>query len=200
MNKKIFRQNMMKLPRNSRILDVGCSDCNMIKIIQKFRQDIEFHGINITMKGYTVPKFVHFKLSNVEEIKYPDQYFDAVLCFHVLEHVNDTFKARDEIFRVLKKRGLFFGESPHWISMLTPFGFNFFDDPSHRRPFSVEGLKNLINVDNNYQIIYKKFDNPNFIYYPKLYHISFNWSYLLRLFLKQLGLYRNVAAIILKKK
>ena len=121
MNKKIFRQNMMKLPRNSRILDVGCSDCNMIKIIQKFRQDIEFHGINITMKGYTVPKFVHFKLSNVEEIKYPDQYFDAVLCFHVLEHVNDTFKARDEIFRVLKKRGLFFGESPHWISILTPF-------------------------------------------------------------------------------
>lgn len=200
MNRKIFEKYIKKLPKNAKLLDIGCSNCVMIKSIKKFRPDIQFYAINITMKDYAVPDYVHFKISNVEQILHEDQFFDAVLCFHLLEHVKNPFTASNEIFRVLKKGGLFFGESPHWISMITPFGYNFFDDPSHIKPFSVEGFKNLINVDEKYEVLYKKFDNPNFIHYPKEYFIKKNFSYFLRLFLKSLGLYRCVAAVILKKK
>ena len=199
MNKKIFKKFIRKLPQNGKLLDIGCSDGSMIKIAKKYRPDLEFYGINITTKGYTVPNFVNFKISNVEDIEHQDNFFDAVMCFHVIEHVHHPFKARSEIYRVLKKGGLFLGEVPHWISMFTPIGFNFFDDPSHLRPYSVEGFKNLINVDNQYTVLYKKFDNPNFIYYPDLYEIKRNFGYFFRLFLKTFGLYRSASSVILRK-
>lgn len=42
---------------------------------------------------------------NVLDIPFRNEYFDIVICNHVLEHVNDDIKGMSEIFRVLKKRG-----------------------------------------------------------------------------------------------
>jgi SAM-dependent methyltransferase len=42
---------------------------------------------------------------NIEGIDLPDMSFDAVICFHVLEHVDDR-KALAELFRVLRPGGL----------------------------------------------------------------------------------------------
>jgi SAM-dependent methyltransferase len=42
---------------------------------------------------------------NVEEMPFPDGYFDVVLCNHVLEHVGDDRRAMREIARVLRPGG-----------------------------------------------------------------------------------------------
>ena len=47
----------------------------------------------------------YVKNINILDIPYRDEYFDVVICNHVLEHVYDDIKGMSEIFRVLKKGG-----------------------------------------------------------------------------------------------
>lgn len=42
---------------------------------------------------------------DITDIQYPDNYFDVVLCNHVLEHIIDDKKAMREFYRVLKNDG-----------------------------------------------------------------------------------------------
>ena len=50
---------------------------------------------------------------DIHEIPFEDNSFDAVMCNHVMEHVDDDRKAMGEIFRVLKPGG--------WAIMQVPF-------------------------------------------------------------------------------
>jgi predicted SAM-dependent methyltransferase len=49
---------------------------------------------------------------DITNIQYPDEYFDSILCSHVLEHVLDDKKAMGEFYRVLKNNG--------WAILLVP--------------------------------------------------------------------------------
>ncbi|WP_084513750.1 methyltransferase domain-containing protein [Azovibrio restrictus] len=51
------------------------------------------------------PKSKKIEKINIEEIPYPEKHFDFVIANHVLEHVNDDFRALSEIRRVLKIGG-----------------------------------------------------------------------------------------------
>jgi len=42
---------------------------------------------------------------DVTNIPFEDEYFDVIICNHVLEHVHDDFKAMKELYRVLKIGG-----------------------------------------------------------------------------------------------
>lgn len=42
---------------------------------------------------------------DITQIPYPDNYFDLVICSHVLGHIPDERKAIDELHRVLSKKG-----------------------------------------------------------------------------------------------
>jgi SAM-dependent methyltransferase len=42
---------------------------------------------------------------DIQDIQYPAESFDIIMCNHVLEHVPDDIKAMQEFFRVLKKGG-----------------------------------------------------------------------------------------------
>ena len=49
---------------------------------------------------------------DITTIQYPNNYFDIIICNHVLEHVLDYKKAIKEIFRVLKKGGFAIVQTP----------------------------------------------------------------------------------------
>lgn len=62
---------------------------------------------------------------DIRDIKYPDAAFDAIVCNHVLEHVDDDRRALSELFRVLKPGG--------WALLQVPIGRAgqaTYDDPS----------------------------------------------------------------------
>ena len=42
---------------------------------------------------------------DITDINFENDYFDFIICNHVLEHVKDDIKAMSEVFRVLKPEG-----------------------------------------------------------------------------------------------
>ncbi len=72
---------------------------------------------------------------DITDIDFPDHFFDAILCNHVLEHVMDDRKAMSELFRVLKPGG--------WAILQSPIDINrekTFEDPEIVSPEDRERL------------------------------------------------------------
>lgn len=62
---------------------------------------------------------------DITDIATPDNQFDCIICYHVLEHIPDDKKAMRELFRVLKPGG--------WAILQSPVRHNLdktFEDPS----------------------------------------------------------------------
>lgn len=58
---------------------------------------------------------------DIQNIKFPANYFDAIICNHVLEHIIDNKKAMRELYRVLKPRGWAILQVPYLPIMKTTF-------------------------------------------------------------------------------
>ncbi len=62
---------------------------------------------------------------DITDIKFEDNSFDVILCYHILEHVKDDIIAMKELFRVLIPDG--------WAIIQVPINFNLkttFEDPN----------------------------------------------------------------------
>lgn len=77
------------------------------------------------------------------QIKYTENYFDIIICNHVLEHIDDDLRATKEMYRVLKKGGSAILQtpfSPDINKTFTDININteekrrrFYGHPDHRR-------------------------------------------------------------------
>lgn len=63
--------------------------------------DVEYHAVDLNPGLYTFAD----EIVDIQDIPYEDNYFDFILCSHVLEHVPDDNKALSELYRVLKPGG-----------------------------------------------------------------------------------------------
>ena len=88
--KRIFNKKM-------NILHIAPEAC----LTKKFKKNPNFQYVTADL--YSPLADVKMDIHN---IPFEDNYFDLVLCNHVLEHVYDDQMAMNEIFRVLKKGGI----------------------------------------------------------------------------------------------
>jgi ubiquinone/menaquinone biosynthesis C-methylase UbiE len=65
---------------------------------------------------------------DIQSIDYPDDMFDVIICFHVLEHVTDDRKAVRELARILNNSGIAYIGVPIFNIDTT------FEDPAHDTP------------------------------------------------------------------
>lgn len=88
-----------------------------------YRQAINESDINLDIVPRNVPNFV---LAPVESIPFPDKYFGAVFCSHVVEHTENLETAMAELRRV---------SDFQFIIVPEPIWLNNWLNPSHRRVF-----------------------------------------------------------------
>lgn len=115
-NEKWAREKFYELKGGggARILDAGCG----IGVFSRFYArkgssfkvyaiDIAPQAVEITQKSFEIFGLKgEIKLGSVEEIPYPDNYFDYIVSNGVIHHTLNTEKAVDEFYRVLKPGGL----------------------------------------------------------------------------------------------
>ena len=103
--KKEFKVIADLLPKNIRVLDVGCGDGSLMSLLIK-EKDIEARGLEI--KEEFVQKCIHKGLSVIEgnaetELhQFPDQSFDFVVLSQTLQAFNRPEKVLKDLLRVGK--------------------------------------------------------------------------------------------------
>ncbi len=85
---------------------------------------------------------------DITNIRQNNETFDAIICYHILEHIIDDQKAMSEIYRVLKPNGKIYIQTPFKTGdiyennkIITPEErLEHFGQEDHVRIYSVEGL------------------------------------------------------------
>jgi len=97
------------------ILCVGVGTGNEIPYILNTNGDVEIVGVDFSeralkkayKKGLRQNKKIKISRMDAQELWYPAESFDKVLCLHVMDFVEDAAQATGEILRVLKEGGQF---------------------------------------------------------------------------------------------
>ena len=92
--------------RGIKMLDVAPDDFLYDKIFSL--ADIDYTSIDIT------PTRRPTEIMNITNLKFKDNFFDAIICLHVLEHIPEDINAMRELHRVLKPSGWAILQVPIW--------------------------------------------------------------------------------------
>jgi len=74
------------LPQNARVLDVGCGDGLLSRIISEKRTDVAIEGIDVLLRPAT---HIPVRQFDGTQLPYADASFDAVIFVDVLHHTDD---------------------------------------------------------------------------------------------------------------
>ncbi|MFK7831750.1 MAG: class I SAM-dependent methyltransferase [Winogradskyella sp.] len=89
---------------------------------------------------------------NITAIDCDSHFFDIIICYHVLEHIDEDLKAMSELYRVLKPNGICYIQTPFKSGLIYEDSKIIsekereiaFGQKDHVRVYSVEGLQNRL--------------------------------------------------------
>jgi SAM-dependent methyltransferase len=153
----LFQKYSNKTP-NGKFLEIGCGTGYVLKGLERF-PGVKLTGAEIYLEGL---KFARMRLPDAEFIQmdaarmpFTDQ-FDYIGAFDVLEHITEDEAVMKNVFRSLKKDGVFFISVPQYMTM-----WSYEDDITcHKRRYSKKE-------------IFNKLQNSGF---TLMYHTSFVFS------------------------
>ena len=135
------------LPRGARVLDVGCGRGVVLGALAD--RGFEAHGVEISdaaARGAD-PRAQIRVAADVAAAGYPDEFFDGVLVWHVLEHLRDPAASLSAIHRALRPRGRLVLAVPNFASLQAswagPAWFHL-DLPRHLYHFPLPALRRLL--------------------------------------------------------
>ncbi len=110
----MFVKNIIHDEGISRVLDVGCGTGELALRLKRTKKEIGVFGVDISGDMVNIAKVkakfnghedIKFKVGDVGNMPYEDNYFDCITCAHSFHHYPLKKKAMREMFRVLKNNG-----------------------------------------------------------------------------------------------
>jgi SAM-dependent methyltransferase len=103
----LFRRILKKFNRRfNHSLDLGCGVGTNLQVLREFSNKVV--GIDYSQKALVYSKDKGYSKTikmSAEHLKFKENTFDLILCSDVIEHIDDK-KALDEIYRVLRPKGI----------------------------------------------------------------------------------------------
>jgi SAM-dependent methyltransferase len=116
------------LPKDGHILDVGCGDGTIDRLLQSLRPDVSIEGIDVLVRPESKIPVREF---NGSEIPHPDDAFDCVIFVDVLHHSHDAVQLLREARRV--SRGCIVIKDHRMNGLLAQQTLRFMDDVGNKR-------------------------------------------------------------------
>lgn len=140
--KHLFDKFNMK--PNMKLLEAGCGRGDVLKGFQKLGLDV--FGLDLSEEAIDLNPGIEIKIADIEHDKlpYPDATFDIVYSKSLLEHFYYPERYMKEAYRVLKPGGLLLTLVPDWEANYKTY----FDDYTHRTPFSSVALNDIYKIFN----------------------------------------------------
>jgi SAM-dependent methyltransferase len=144
------RQVLRRLKRkNAKVLDVGCGRGLLLRAFQESGCDVtgtEFSddACRFAREVLKIP----VRVGLLDELHFPDNSFDVVVMWHVLEHVSDPRPTLAEVSRILRPGGIFLVAVPDFGSpeaRLTQAGWFHLDIPRHLSHHTRASLSRVLN-------------------------------------------------------
>lgn len=123
-----------------KILNVGAGTGDDLVLISQYGKiyavDIDQDALNLVSDSVVAEK----KCADVCALPYADEFFDVVVSFDVLEHVDDHVKGVQEIYRVLKPGGHFIMTVPAFNALYSSHDKLLF----HHRRYNKKTLRKIL--------------------------------------------------------
>jgi len=135
-----------KLQKSSFVLDVGCGEGYGTDLLSKYVSRIIGIDVDRNIIKHASDKYksknCSFKTYDGIKIPYKDNTFNAVVSFQVVEHISDDAGYISEVYRVLKKNGIFIVTTPNRTYRLMPNQRPW--NTSHIREYHHSGFEKLL--------------------------------------------------------
>lgn len=167
-----------KLSKDQKILEIGCGRGEFLNEFQNFGLDT--YGVDLSdfcKKFFSKLKFKKVDLEK-EKLPFEDNFFDVIYSKSLIEHFYFPEKIIQESYRVLKPGGIIITLTPEWE-------FNqkyFYEDFTHRVPFSKTSLRDIHQMNNFKDIEVESFIQLPIIFEKKKFNLFFKFlSFLTRI-------------------
>jgi len=148
---RMITRAIKKLRPGSRVLDIGCGRGLFLRELAN--RGFDTHGTELNMladQSLSSRCTIHIT-DSLTSLRFPNDYFDLVIIWHVLEHLPDPQETISEISRILSPDGQLALAVPNYGSMQALIsGRRWFhlDLPRHIFHFTLRGLEKLLESNN----------------------------------------------------
>jgi ubiquinone/menaquinone biosynthesis C-methylase UbiE len=145
--------NLIPKKNRLRILDAGCGEGHLIEKLYRVNSKNLYYGVDIIKVAIEDAKkrclYAKCELGDISKLKYPDKYFDIVVCSEVLEHIFEYKDVIKELKRVLKSDGyliIAFPNELNWTISRFLLRRTPIKAPDHVNSFNPTKMKSIVGL------------------------------------------------------